>query len=86
MNRPQRVVLILYFVLLTYCCVWVPWHLVQSEDRVRAGYGWLWAGPNTTDVPSSLTTPDLSIIGLRLLAVTALAGAAFCVAAGRNRD
>jgi glucose dehydrogenase len=85
MNRTQRVVLIVYCVLLAYCCVWVPWHVEMhiSQDlsrptSVRMGYGWLWAGPSDSDVqrPASATL-DLPIIGLRFLAVTAIAGAAF---------
>ena len=80
MNRTQRVVLVVYCVLLAYCCIWVPWHMqmhisqdVSMPTSLRMGYGLLWAGPESA-------TPDLPIIGLRLLAVTAVAGAAFCVA------
>jgi hypothetical protein len=52
MNRSQRVVLIVYCLLLTYCCVWIPWcenyHVTSPYARhtyYRIGYGWLWAGP-----------------------------------------
>ncbi len=86
MNRPQRIVLIVYCVLVTYCCVWVPWHVVQGSasdgfQQFRTGYGWLWNGPsNFAEGRASIyATPDVPIIGLRLLAVTAVAGVAFCV-------
>lgn len=81
MSRVQRLVLILYCLLIVYCCVWVPWHLAQGPDRVRVGYGWLWAGPSNTPIDSTLTTPNLPVIALRLLASTALAGA-FVLARG----
>jgi hypothetical protein len=52
MNAPQRIVLIGYCILVTYCCLWVPWRVeynpVSEYARVRymrEGYGWLWAGP-----------------------------------------
>ena len=81
MNRSQRIVAVLYCLLVVYCCVWVPWHLVQGSDRLRmAGYGWIWSGPPSTEISPMLTTPDLSIIGLRLLAATALSTAAFLLA------
>jgi len=81
MTQPQRVVLVVYCLLVVYCCVWVPWHLVQGSDRLRmTGYGWVWSGPPTTEISPMLTTPDLSIIGLRLLAATALGAAGFLLA------
>jgi hypothetical protein len=88
MNRPQRVVLIAYGVLLAYCCIWVPRHVKSIRERERrSGYGWLWAGPSSTEVLAGYGqyhTPDLPIIGLRLLAVTAIAGAAFGAAAWKQ--
>ena len=85
MNRSQRIVVVLYCLLVVYCCVWVPWHMVAApandnrNNQERAGYGWLWSGPPDTEVIPSLTTPDLPVIGLRLLAATALATSAFLV-------
>ena len=61
MNRPQRIVAVLYCLLVVYCCVWIPWHatavLVEEDETaksrkttvldIRLGYAWLWsqAGP-----------------------------------------
>jgi hypothetical protein len=81
MNRSQRIVLVLYCLLIVYCCVWIPWHVVTGPmndgptDQVRVGYGWLWSGPSSA--PDPVPSPDLPIIGLRLLAASAIAGAAF---------
>jgi hypothetical protein len=89
MNKTQRIIAVLYCLLVVYCCVWVPWHLIQSPasegfHQWRTGYGWLWNGPSgAVDRGWLYSSPDLPIIGLRLLAVTALAGAAF-MAATRN--
>jgi hypothetical protein len=48
-NRPQRIVVAIYFLSLAYCFVWVPWSVTSSTrygiDRQRLGYGWVWAGP-----------------------------------------
>lgn len=80
MNRAQRFVLVLYCLLLAYCCVWIPWHVPPrhfAEGAIRPaedlGYGWLWA------VPNSYATPDLSRIVLRFGAATALAASVFLV-------
>jgi hypothetical protein len=51
MNRPQRIVAVIYCLLVVYCCIWIPWHVeFQPATRAgykneRVGYGWLWAGP-----------------------------------------
>ena len=63
MKPPQRVVLILYCLSLAYCCLWIPWR-TRSEALdwryVRAGYGWMWAGPERyrTLPPVPAATPD----------------------------
>ena len=84
MTRVTRFVLIAYCLLILYCCLWVPWHVVQSPGasegsyQFRTGYGWLWSGPNLSNESEAQTysTPDFPIIGLRLLASSALAGVA----------
>jgi hypothetical protein len=92
MNRPQRVVAVLYCLFLVYCFVWIPWRieLVGQESTthyVRAGYGWLWSG-TTEDKPRNYThsvIPDLPLICLRVLAASAIAGAAMLTAAPRQK-
>ena len=80
MNLPQRIVLVLYCLLLVYCCLWIPFHVqtyrqgVGSTGYYRMGYAWLWIGPDR------YATPDLSLIVLRLVAATALSSAAFLLA------
>lgn len=77
MKKSQRVVLVLYCLLVAYCCTWIPWYAVHGNERIRVGYGWLWTGPPDTIISSFLTSPDLSLIVLRLLAATAIGGAAW---------
>lgn len=26
MTRPQRIIAVIYYLLVVYCCIWVPWH------------------------------------------------------------
>jgi hypothetical protein len=61
MNRAERIVLIVYCLLVVYCCLWVPGHVVTPAGETQFGHPWLWH-------------VDL---GGRLLAVTAIAGAIF---------
>ncbi len=38
MNRAQRIVLILYCLLLAYCCAWIPWHVTYvTESQSSVG-------------------------------------------------
>jgi hypothetical protein len=78
MSRAQRIVVIVYCLAVAYCCLWVPWHIAQQGDYLRVGYGWLWSGPSNADY-GVLPAPDIPIIGLRILAATAIGIAAFCV-------
>lgn len=97
MNRAQRVVLILYCLLLTYCCVWIPWRIqvhVPSEWRgqsgyYRAGYGWSWVGPGDPlplRYDSSYAAPDMPLIQLRIVAVTSIAAGGFLLSGMRGNQ
>jgi hypothetical protein len=71
MKPARRIVLVTYCVVLAYFCLRVPWHAkIQSLPVINVGYYWLWAGPEEGAV-------DLSIVALRLAAVTAIGAAAF---------
>jgi hypothetical protein len=75
MTRAQRIVLIIYCLLVVYCCVWVPWVANYGSIKdIHQGYGWVWSPPSGTGVPS------LVAIATRILAATALSGAAFLLA------
>lgn len=91
MKRSQRIVLVFYCLLIAYCCVWIPWHVPNRAATTyeRAGYGWLWAGPSpkgdifdqiAADPNMQRAVPDLELMGFRLLAVSAVSGAAFLFA------
>jgi len=79
MTKAQRIVLIVYCVLFGCCCLWIPWHILGASQSMRVGYGWLWAGPlnpEKLDIgDSNYAAPDLPLIVLRLLAVTAISAA-----------
>ena len=51
MNPLQRIVAVLYCLVVACCCLWVPWH-VHAKSAAGGyepvGYGWLWAGPDRT--------------------------------------
>lgn len=78
MSRAQRIVLIIYCLLVVYCSVWIPLHefqVVNPDGTIVAtsiGYGWLWSAESEP--------PAIALVMLRLLAVTAIAGAAFLLA------
>jgi hypothetical protein len=89
MNKAQRIILIVYCLLLVYCCLWIPWHIQQGISvlakyhpgaSIRVGYGWVWAGPHHPGPDAAYAEPDVPLILLRLLATTAGAGAAMLLA------
>ncbi len=68
---------LLYCLALAYCGTWVPWSVGSVYGRSRGlGYGWLWVGPNSSDQYASLCAVDVGAVILRLVALTALFGAA----------
>jgi hypothetical protein len=75
MTRAQRIVAVLYCLLVVYCAVWVPWVANFRDFKdIPQGYGWVWSPPSGQGIPS------LAAIATRILAVTALSGAAFLLA------
>jgi len=79
MTRAQRIIAVLYCLMVVYCCVWIPLHVFQvvNPDGTVAstsiGYGWLWSA-------ETLKLQGMGLIALRRLATTALSAAAFLVA------
>src|SRR6267143_7088423 len=75
MARAQRIVAVLYCLLVVYCAIWVPWvaNTVNIKD-IQQGYGWVWSPPSGVGVPS------LAAIATRIVAATALSGVAFLLA------
>jgi hypothetical protein len=94
MTRAQRIVLIVYRLLLAYCCTWIPWRVtLVSETQSSVGnestnpyqgekvvysqsvYSFVWNAPsgNRRWIP----TPAIDLILLRIVAVSAISGAAF---------
>jgi len=70
MTRLQRIAAFLYCLAVVYCCIWVPWRVtLPSVGELQQGCRWLW----TLDAGG----PNIAAIALRLIAVTALGGAAF---------
>lgn len=97
MNRAQRIVLILYFLLLTYCCVWIPWRLeIHSPSEsyrpagyYRTGYGWSWVGPSNPQsrrYDFSYAAPDMPLIQLRIVAVTSISAGGFLLSGIRAKS
>src|ERR1035438_5875726 len=83
MNRAQRVVLILYCLMLAYCCLWIPWSVTYGFEERKTSkvvYSFLWAAPNLGRYWGTAAIPDMRLVALRILAITALAGAAIILA------
>lgn len=84
MNLAQRIVAVAYCLLILYCSLWIPTVVFEITtpngvtERTTFGYGWLWSA-QINEVPL------VAIIGLRLIAATAVSAAAFLIAGIRKR-
>ncbi len=49
---PRRIVVAIYCLSIAYACAWVPWSVGPDREgrHFRAGYGFVWAGPQTPPV------------------------------------
>jgi len=76
-TRAQRIVAVLYCVLIVYCGVWLPWHwsVAGEMEDVKEGYALVWNGP-----PEGYGVPDMAAVAARVLAATGLCAAAFLLA------
>jgi hypothetical protein len=77
MNKPQRVILAIYCLLLAYCCVWIPWRVTVTAGKRQLTdvvYSLVWVVPDLSAVP------DLKLIFLRIVALTAISAAAVITA------
>jgi hypothetical protein len=67
MTRAQRIVAVLYCLLVVYCGVWVPWARtvpLAQPIKVQEGYDWVWSvgceqptAASTTPAPVENTKP-----------------------------
>jgi len=78
MTRAQRIVAVLYCLLVVYCCVWIPWRVAMGPGREASTveYSLVWAAPDT----GIEAIPEMRLIFLRVVAITSVAGAAFLIA------
>src|SRR5947209_6618375 len=69
MSKLQQVIVGLYCVGVAYCCLWVPWYTNAARDNhYQLGYAPLWSS-----AVGDFGQPDYRMVGLRLLALTAIA-------------
>jgi hypothetical protein len=79
-SRPQQIVVLIYCLLLAYCCVWIPWRLtfgIGERKSTDVAYSLVWAAPNFGYAPGYSAVPDMRLVLLRIIAVTATAAAVF---------
>ena len=80
MSRAQRLVLATYCLLVTYCCIWIPWQITCGVEHFHqyVEYSFLWAAPQDCRVHA--ITPHIPMLVLRIVAVTAISAAVFVLA------
>lgn len=87
MNRKQRFILILYFLLLAANCLYVPWRVEPAPGVPTGAYPDTFYAALWHELPSQVgavyqqpAKPHLQLIALHGVVLTALAGAAFVIA------
>jgi hypothetical protein len=82
MNLAQRIVVAIYCLLLAYCCVWIPWRTTTaSRERrvVEVVYSIVWAAPTCDCKFDNGVSPEMHLILLRVVAITAITGALLAI-------
>jgi hypothetical protein len=83
MSWAQRIIVVIYCLLLAYCCIWVPWRETVTTGGERkfdyVAYSLVWAAPNTYQLGYA-AVPDMHLILLRIVALTAITSAVFIIA------
>jgi hypothetical protein len=73
---------VIYCLLLAYCCIWVPWRetiIIGQRKADDVVYSLVWAAPNTYQLGYA-AVPDMHLIFLRIVALTAIISAVFILA------
>jgi len=68
--------------LLVYCCVWIPWRettIIGQRKLDDVIYSLVWDAPNIYQLCYA-AVPDMHLIFLRIVALTAIMGAVFIIA------
>lgn len=78
MNLAQRIVVAIYCLLLAYCCVWIFWHVtfgVGQRKFTDVVYSLVWAAPSVGYDPGYAAAPEIGLVFLKVVALTAVSGA-----------
>ena len=80
MTKAQRVILASYCLLLACCCVWIPWRVTFASGKRQISnvvYSPVWAVPNVGYEPGFKAVPEMNLILLRIMALTAISATTF---------
>jgi len=84
MTKIQKIIIIVYLILVAVACIYVPWrarlHSPNSELAASIGYAPLWRPP------SRISIIDFGKIILELIALTAIFGVLFVLTLGPKKD
>jgi len=92
MTKVQKVIIIVYLVLLVLACVYVPWRVryptINSKATISLGYAPLWSPPTDLEYSrlSKFSTIDYGKIALELIIITAIFGVLFVLTLGPKKD
>jgi hypothetical protein len=71
MRKIQKVIIIIYGILVAVACIYVPWELISSGGPFSYGYSLIWK-------PQDIVfTVDIKRVLLELIAITAVCGVLF---------
>jgi hypothetical protein len=79
-TKAQKIILAVSCFLLAYCCVWIPWRVTTSLSQrnvIEITYSFVWRAPSCGCISDNGIDPDMKLIFLRIVAVSAVCGAGF---------
>ena len=90
MKKVQKIIIIVYLILVAVACIYVPWRVrlpsPNSRLVVSIGYAPLWSPPAYSHMSSKFSIIDYGKIILELIALTAIFGVLFVLISGFKKD
>lgn len=78
MNAAQKVVVVIWCLLVASVCAYVPWKLSAERLQSATAYSWIWSPPEQWRLRAVVV--DIGRVALEIIAVSALAASVFLAA------
>lgn len=83
MNIAQKVVLVIYALVVVALCIYVPWMVAVREFEQPFKYGVIWSPPQYRESRNPIAI-DIRRLGVEIFAVSVVAGVSFFISKSKK--